>query len=137
MQILLDTSFLYALNDAQDQNHLRTVNFLQALTAELFLPTPVLPELCYLLHSRLGHLAMRNFLVGLAKSDITLVALTTIDLDRAIEILAVYADAELDFADAALIAMAERLGLEYILTFDRRDFSLIRPRHCHAFNLFP
>lgn len=107
MQILLDTSFLYALNDAQDQNHLRTVNFLQALTAELFLPTPVLPELCYLLHSRLGHLAMRNFLVGLTQSDITLVALTTIDLDRAIEILAGYADAELDFADAALIAMAE------------------------------
>jgi predicted nucleic acid-binding protein len=137
MKMLLDTSFLYALNDAQDQNHLRTVNFLSTLQAELYLPTPVLPELCYLLHSRLGHKAMRRFLSGLPDSDIELIPIEATDLPRVTELLTNYADAGLDFVDAVLVVMAERLGIEDILTFDRRDFALIRPRHCSAFNLHP
>lgn len=47
------------------------------------------------------------------------------------------ADAELDFADAAVIALAERLDIEHVATFDRRDFSIIRPQHCQAFQLLP
>jgi predicted nucleic acid-binding protein len=118
MQILLDTSLLYALNDADDQNHAKAVNFLGDLTSSLYLPVPVLPELCYLLHSRLG-------------------TIDASDLLRIAEILIEYADANLDFTDAALIALAERQGFERIATFDRRDFSLVRPRHCAAFELLP
>jgi predicted nucleic acid-binding protein len=137
MQILLDTSLLYALNDADDQNHAKAVDFLSSLTAGLLLPAPVLPELCYLLHSRLGHIAMRRFLAGLVSSDIALVTIETSDLLRITEILNQYADANLDFTDAAIITMAERLGLERIATFDHRDFSLVRPQHCAAFELLP
>jgi len=137
MQILLDTSLLYALNDADDQNHAKAVNFLGDLTASLYLPVPVLPELCYLLHSRLGHMSMRRFLAGLVNSDIELVTIDASDLLRIAELLTEYADANLDFTDAALIALAERQGFERIATFDRRDFSLVRPRHCAAFELLP
>ncbi|HEY84964.1 MAG TPA: PIN domain-containing protein [Chloroflexi bacterium] len=138
MKILLDTNFLYALNDLRDDNHKRSVDFLSNLTtASLFLPSPVLPELCYLLHSRLGHLAMRNFLTGLVDSDIELVPVDVADLPRVNKILAQYADARLDFADASIIAMAERLGITRILTFDRRDYSIVHPRHCNAFELLP
>lgn len=137
MKILLDTSLLYALNDADDKNNARAVSFLDGLSVQLFLPTPVLPELCYLLHSRLGYAAMRRFLAGLARSDIQLVALEAADLDRINEVLATYADAELDFADAAVVALAERLDIELVATFDRRDFSIIRPQHCSAFQLLP
>lgn len=32
---------------------------------------------------------------------------------------------------------AERLNVRQIITTDRRDFSLVRPRHCVAFELLP
>ena len=136
-KILLDTSFLYALNDADDANHAVSVAFLQTLKASLFLPSPVLPELSYLLHSRLGHLAMRRFLSGLEESDIALVSLASNDLTQINQLQIKYADARLDFADTAIIAIAERLGIEHICTFDRRDFSIIRPKHTASFTLLP
>jgi hypothetical protein len=46
-------------------------------------------------------------------------------------------DAKLDFADATIIAMAERLEVETILTLDRRDFTFVRPNHTPHFNLLP
>lgn len=136
--ILLDTGFLYALNDTNDTNHFRAVTFLRSLAeAELGLPWVVLPELAYLLHSRLSHRAMRNFLVGLAHSDIKLVPLEAGDMVRVNEILAHYAEARLDFTDAVIVAVAERLDIRQLLTFDRRDFAMIRPRHIPGFELLP
>jgi len=82
-------------------------------------------------------MAMRRFLSGLINSDIEVVPIETADLVRVTEILNHYSDAELDFADAAIITAAERLGIEHILTFDRRDFALVRPKHKEAFNLLP
>jgi predicted nucleic acid-binding protein len=80
---------------------------------------------------------MRRFLTGLAQSDIQLIPVETADLPRITELLTTYADAELDFTDAAVIALAERLDIKHVATFDRRDFALVRPRHCDAFELFP
>ncbi len=137
MKILLDTSFLYALNDRRDRNHPSSIEYLHTLSASLLLPTSVLPEVCYLLDSRLGHTAMRRFLGGLVASDIELVSIEAEGMQRVTEILAQYADARLDFADATIIALAERLGITRILTFDRRDFSIVRPRHCEFFELLP
>lgn len=39
--------------------------------------------------------------------------------------------------DATLIAIAERLKAFTLLTLDRREFTLVRPRHCQAFDLLP
>lgn len=36
-----------------------------------------------------------------------------------------------------LFAIAERLNITRILTLDRRDFQMIRPKHCVSFELFP
>jgi len=48
-----------------------------------------------------------------------------------------YKTAKLDFTDTAIIAIAERLNITHILTFDRRDFSIIRPKHVDYFKLLP
>ena len=51
-----------------------------------------------------------------------------------------YADANIGFIDAAIVAIAaiaERLGATRLLTLDRRDFGIIRPRHVAAFELLP
>jgi predicted nucleic acid-binding protein len=48
-----------------------------------------------------------------------------------------YSDNQLDFTDAAIVAIAERLDITRVYTLDRRDFSIIRPSHCNYFELLP
>jgi predicted nucleic acid-binding protein len=48
-----------------------------------------------------------------------------------------YEDAAFDFTDAAIMALSENLGITQICTFDRRDFSIFRPRHCDYLELLP
>ena len=55
------------------------------------------------------------------------------DLPRITEIMAKYADLPADFADAALVAMCERLGISAIATLDR-DFDVYRLHDEKAFD---
>jgi len=137
MTFILDTSFLFALTDQSDRNHDRVLTVVQTINEPLLLPSVVLPEVCYLIASRLGHQAMRRFLANLAISDTQLEAVTTTDLERVNEILEQYADSQLDFVDAVIITIAERLDITCVLTLDRRDFSLVRPKHCDYFQILP
>ncbi len=59
------------------------------------------------------------------------------DINRAQAIMTTYASAEFDFVDCAIMALSERLNIREIATFDRRDFSIVRPRHCDYFELLP
>ena len=80
---------------------------------------------------------MRQFLKGLVAENVALEAVTLTDLRRVVEILEMYADSRLDFVDATLVALAERLDITRILTLDRRDFTIIRPQHCPHFEKLP
>jgi predicted nucleic acid-binding protein len=137
MTALLDTSFLFALTNQGDRNHVRVLAVAQTLDEPLILPTVVLPEIGYLIASRLGHRAMRQFLMKLAASHTQLESLTLVDLHRVNEILEQYRDSQLDFVDATIIAIAERKNITRVLTLDRRDFTLIRPKHCDYLELLP
>jgi predicted nucleic acid-binding protein len=134
---ILDTSFLLALTDSNDKNHKRVLSVARQLRDPLILPVPVLPEICYLLASRLGHAVMRHFLQDLVSSNIVLESLTIADLQRANQILQQYADSRLDFVDATVVTIAERRNITRILTLDRRDYTMIRPKHCPYFDLLP
>ena len=137
MTAILDTSFLFALADQSDRNHERVLAIAKTIDESLILPTVVLPEVCYLIASRLGHQAMRQFLANLTVSSTQLEAIAPTDLARVHQILEQYADSQLDFVDAAIVTIAERIGITRVLTLDRRDFSLVRPRHCDYFELLP
>ena len=137
MTAILDTSFLFALTDQSDRNHHRVLTVAQILNETLILPTVVLPEVCYLVASRLGHKAMRVFLAKLLASDVQIESPLLEDLVRANEVLEQYADSHLDFTDAAIVALAERGNITRVLTLDQRDFTMVRPRHCDYFELLP
>jgi uncharacterized protein len=134
---ILDTSFLFALTDQGDRNHQRVLAIVQSVNEPLVLPVVVLPEICYLVASRLGHQAMGSFVSSMAPDAVQVESPTTEDLVRVHEILEQYADSQLDFTDAAIVAIAERLNITRVYTLDRRDFSIIRPMHCDYFELFP
>lgn len=137
MTAILDTSFLFALADQSDRNHERVLAIAQIIDESLILPIVVLPEVCYLIASRLGHQAMRQFIANLTASSTHLEAIAPTDLARVNQILEQYADSQLDFVDAVIVTIAERIGITRVLTLDRRDFSLVRPRHCDYFELLP
>ncbi|MCV6637042.1 PIN domain-containing protein [Candidatus Albibeggiatoa sp. nov. NOAA] len=135
-QAILDTGFLYALIDESDANHKSVRAFASTCHDDLILPIPVIPEICYLLYSRLGHKTMRHFLSSsLIESE--LASLLPADLKRCYELLEIYADSKLDFVDVSIVSIAERYHIRRILTVDRRDFSMIRPKHCDYFELLP
>ena len=48
-----------------------------------------------------------------------------------------YADLNLGLCDAAVIALAERLKIDTILTVDERDFRILRTAPGRAFRLLP
>ena len=137
MTALLDTSFLFALTDQSDRNHQQVLAVAQRANEPLVLPVVVLPEVCYLIASRLGHQAMRRFVSSITSDTVQVEPVTTEDLVRVHQLLEQYADNQLDFTDAAIVVIAERLHITRVYTLDRRDFSIIRPHHCDYFELFP
>ncbi|MBN1284976.1 MAG: hypothetical protein JXB47_06240 [Anaerolineae bacterium] len=59
------------------------------------------------------------------------------DLLRIHQILEQYAGANLDFADASIMALAEKFDVRLLLTLDQRDFRMVRPAHCDHFDILP
>ena len=53
------------------------------------------------------------------------------------EIMTQYLDAEFDFVDLALMTIAERLNITQVCTFDKRDFSIFRPKHTSHLEILP
>ena len=136
MTALLDTGFLLAVLDADDELHEMSVAALQE-EAEPLLPDVILPELAYMVLRELGYPALSEFLRSVVRGELTLAQTKEQDLSRTIEILEKYADSRVDFVDCAIAAMAERLGVSKVLTVDRRHFGLFRPRHCSTFDIAP
>lgn len=137
MAVVVDTSVLYAMTDRAEPSHAECVAALAAEPEAVVLPEPVLPEICYLISSRLGPRTELDFLNGLIESDWRVEPMTPADLLRTATVLRDYFDADLGFVDAAVVAVAERLAIRRIYTLDRRDFAMVRPTHVSAFELLP
>jgi predicted nucleic acid-binding protein len=63
--------------------------------------------------------------------------LVAMDYRRVRELCDRYADADIGFVDAAVLAVAERLDEPKIATLDQRHFGTLRPRHVDALRLLP
>lgn len=78
-----------------------------------------------------------QLLTKIFESEIPLLPLETEDVLRARDIMATYADNRFDFVDCCVMAFSERLNVTKVYTFDRRDFTIFRPRHCSYLELLP
>jgi predicted nucleic acid-binding protein len=63
--------------------------------------------------------------------------LAAADYDRVRELCDRYADADIGFVDAAVLATVERLNEPKLATLDHRHFGLLRPRHRDSLELLP
>ncbi len=94
-------------------------------------------EVAYLVGREVGTMMVATSLRYLLNSRFIILALTPEDLLRVAEILEIYQDSRIDFVDASVMAIAERLEITKVLTLDRRDFQLFRPKHCQFFEIMP
>jgi len=135
--LVLDTGPILALLDAGDPAHQRSVEMVDELREDLVVPTCVLVEVDYWAHKLLGDEAWAVFVQDVVVGAYRLEPLTLDDLQRAAELESEYADLDLGLVDASVIALCERLGETKVATLDRRDFSVVRPRHCESLSLLP
>jgi predicted nucleic acid-binding protein len=139
---LLDTSFWYALLNAHEQRHSDVLAVAQRIAAErgaepIVTATPVTAEVAYLVQRDLGQEALAGFIESLGAAGYLLAEPTTEDYERAAKLVRQYGDSRVDFVDAVLVAVAERLEISRVLTLDQRHFRLFRPSHIDAFEILP
>lgn len=137
MALILDTGPLYAALDRGDRDHKRCRALIEKTNEALVVPSPVLPELDYLVAQRLGTGPMLAFLRDVEEEAFQIEDLVAPDYVRVREIIDRYSDQDVGFVDAAVLAVVERLGEPKLATLDSRHFSVIRPRHVDSLRLLP
>ena len=122
MSVLLDTGIVYAYYDRSDRWHARARALVEGETRGLIMPAPVIPEVDRLLGQRLGAQSRLTFYSGLSEGYYLVVDLPRESCPRVAALNRQFADLHLGFVDAAIVALAETLGLARIATTDRRHF---------------
>jgi predicted nucleic acid-binding protein len=132
---VVDTGPLYAAADADDDAHDVSLEPLGRAELELVIPALVVAEATYLVGTRLGPHAESRFLRALAGLEVE--PPLPEDWERIAELVEEYADLPLGGTDASVLALAERLEAEVLITLDRRHFGVVRPRHRDTLTLLP
>lgn len=120
MSVLLDTGIVYAYYDRSDTWHDRARRFVQGEQRGLILPSPVIPEVDHLLGHRLGAKSRLAFYTGIVEGYYLIADLPKDAYPRVADLNRRFDD--LGFVDAAIVALAESLGLSRVATTDRRHF---------------
>ena len=135
MIAVVDTGPLYAVADADDDDHERCAEALSSSAFRLVIPALVVAEATYLVGTRLGARAEAKFLESLAELDVEAPAAE--EWPRIAQLVERYRDFPLGGTDASVISLAERLDTDLVITLDRRHFSAVRPRHRKTLRLLP
>jgi predicted nucleic acid-binding protein len=133
--ILVDAGPLVAMLHADDRHHARCVTTLKGLTAPLATVWPAVTEAMYLLS--FSPIAQQALWDRLAADVPRLLPLDRDDVPRLKELMWKYRDLPMDLADAALVCVAEREGIDTVFTIDRKDFQVYRPGKRKGFHILP
>src|SRR5687767_5676421 len=121
--ITLDTSGLGALLNQHASQHNDVVELVKAEQGELIIPSQVMAEIAWYIETRLTPRVFSLFLADVEAGGFTLDCGEG-DISRIRILVERYSDMPLGFADAAVIACAERHGGR-VLTLDYRHFGVV------------
>lgn len=123
--VLVDTGPLVALFDPSDKDGPRCRAQLDKLEGvELITSEAVITETSDLLDFAPAAQAGLQRLLALGRPRV--LAIEPAERPRLGDLLQKYADLPMDYADATLVVLAERLGCQRVFTLDRRDFGVYR-----------
>ena len=121
--VLVDAGALIARLDETDTHHSRCLAALKQIREPLATVMPAVTEAMHFLSSVAGGCDILCDM--LADGAVQLLHVDPADMPRIKQLMQKYRDRPMDFADAALVCVAERENLNTILTFDR-DFEIYR-----------
>lgn len=134
-QVLIDTGPLVAILSESDLHHKTCVEQLHRVRCPLLTCWPVVTEAAWLL--RAFPPAVGRLLSSFHGRPFQLLPLDETDLPGITATLTKYRDLRLQLADAALVHLANREGIDVIFTLDRRDFSVLRLARGRKFQVIP
>jgi len=130
-RILVDTGFFVALGRAGDARHEAAKAYMEGCTARLATVSAVVVETCHFLRTE----ARRAFLAWIANDGPAVVEVPPAAYPELSRTMQRYRERDVDFADAALVWLAEQTGHRSILTVDEADFRRFRLRGGARFEL--
>jgi uncharacterized protein len=134
-RVLADTGPIVAILSRRDQYHKICLDALRDLPGPLFTCWPVITEVAWLL--RRDSNAIQQLLGSIDIGLFEMLTLTTADAKPIAAIMKKYRDIRIQLADASLVHLAARDGVDTVFTLDRRDFSVYRLPRGRAFRILP
>lgn len=134
-RVLADTGPIVAILSRHDQHHKVCVEALREMPGPLFTCWPVITEAAWLLRRDAN--AIQQLLNSIDAGLFEMLTLTTADAKPISAIMKKYRDIRIQLADAALVHLAARDGVDTVFTLDRRDFSVYRLPRGKAFRVLP
>ncbi len=133
-KVVIDSGPLIALFDKDDHYHQKAIEFIKGFKGQLFSNYAVITEVTHLLDFSVS--VQIDFLQWIFDGGIRIEDITADDLLRIIELTEKYSDLPMDFADASLVVLGERLNIREIASVDG-DFGVYRTREKKGFrNVF-
>ncbi len=132
---LVDTGPLVALFSRTDRYHAECDALFKSLNSAFYTVLPVLTEAMVFIGKVGGHRAQAALWTLVLRGDLLLEHPSPRELSRMAELMEKYRDHPMGFADASLIALAERLSLDRIFTLDYNDFRTYKTQTGRAFTL--
>lgn len=126
--LVVDTSGIVASLDEAYAEHQEVAAILASETGPLIISPMVVAEADYMLYTRFGAAAARQFAADVAAEAYELAEWTADDHAVALEIIDRDSDSDyIGVTDAANVALADRYRTTRLLTLDQRHFRRLRP----------
>ncbi|HZJ25638.1 MAG TPA: PIN domain-containing protein [Acidimicrobiia bacterium] len=135
--LLVDTGVLLAAADSTDRDHARCAELLAERRGDLNVVSLVVAETAWQIERNLGPRSEAAFVRLITGGELTVVDPTAADWERAATLIETYETLRLGLVDASIVAVSERLKVTTLATLNQRDFAVVRPAHCTAFELIP
>ena len=135
--ILLDASGLLAALHDRQRGHRESRDSLEQSAPPLILSPFVLAELDYMIGERIGERARLALLDEVKEGVYRLEPFSSADIAGAKAVIESYADLRISLADASIVVLSERYGVNDVLTLDERHFRVLRGAHGLPFRVLP
>ncbi len=132
-KILIDSGPLIALFDRSDKYHLASAEFIKENRSELITTLASITEASHLLD--FSRNAQIDFLSWIDAGAVTVDPIITDDFQRIRELIVKYSDLPMDFADACLVFLGEKMNVSKVATIDR-DFDIYKLKGKRSFTTY-
>ena len=129
-KILIDSGPLIALFDRKDKYHIAAVEFIKTNHSELITTLASVTETLHLLDFNRN--AQVDFLGWVIAGAVTIEPIALDDLQEVKDLIIKYSDLPMDFADACLVFLGDKLNIDQIATVER-DFDVYRLKRKRPF----